>query len=63
MATDHSTETSAKLLKAIHPETRPLWVLCLDPIMCADGASSGVNEPNSYMSELVLSGFELAPSA
>lgn len=63
MATDHSTETSANLFKAIHPETHPPWVLCVDPIMCVDGASSGVNEPNSYTSELVLSGFELAPNA
>lgn len=30
MATDHSTETTAKLLKAIHPETDTLWVLCVD---------------------------------
>lgn len=30
MATDHSTEATAKLLKAIHPETDTLWVLCVD---------------------------------
>lgn len=30
MATDHSTETTAKLLKAIHPETDTLWVLCVN---------------------------------
>lgn len=35
MATDHSTETTAKLLKAIHPETDTLWVLCVDRCVCA----------------------------
>lgn len=30
MATDHSTETTVKLLKAIRQETDTLWVLCVD---------------------------------
>lgn len=34
MATDHSTETTAKLLKAIHLETDTLWVLCVDGTCC-----------------------------
>lgn len=35
MATDHSTETTAKLLKANHPETETLWVLCVNMSVCA----------------------------
>lgn len=34
MATDHSTETTAKLLKAIHPEADTLWVLCVALCVC-----------------------------
>lgn len=40
MATDHSTETTAKLLKAIHPETDTGWVLCVN--LCVYGACSDV---------------------
>lgn len=29
MATNHSTETIAKLLKANHPETYTLWASCV----------------------------------
>lgn len=44
MATDHSTETTAKLLKANHPETDTLWVLCVDlsVCMCVYGECCGV---------------------
>lgn len=42
MATDYSTETTAKLLKAIHPETDTLWVLCVDLSMCVYGACYNV---------------------
>lgn len=34
IATDHSTETTAKLLKANHPETDTLWILCVDLRVC-----------------------------
>lgn len=33
MATDHSTETTPKLLKANHPETDTPWVLCVNLFM------------------------------
>lgn len=65
MATDHSTETIPKLLKANHPETYTLWVLCVDLFMCicVYGAFYGAllernkmlpcHSSNPYMSELV----------
>lgn len=51
MATDHSTEATAKLLKAIHPETDTLWVLCVCVfmehalMMCVIGKKQDVSEP------------------
>lgn len=61
MATHHSTETTAKLFKAIRPETDTRWVLCVmrvyvkRAVMCGDTRCVKAKRVVAFVSELASS--------